>query len=360
MIVSNHAMIMSTKKDSPHPVVSQRNARGWSQAEMAERAGLPRTTLSAIESRRLTPSVTAALAVAKALDMTVESLFSPAPDSVEWAFAPEGESVRYRSARVGDRILAYPVESLAANPFPHDGVWRRDAAGSVAFSAEASETLVLACCDPASGLLAHALAREAGVRLLVLERGGLAALDLLRRGLVHLAGLHFSTEEDPDRNRELVHRELGSGHSLVRVASWEEGIALPFAERHRRLTSFANRGTAWALREPGSAARDCLDGFLGGKKNPVGRLVSGHAAVASSVRSGWAEAGVCVRLSAEEAGLAFVPLRQEALDFCVPDALLSDPRVKALLRILRSREHRRLLDELPGYDASETGTLLSA
>jgi molybdate-binding protein len=210
------------------------------------------------------------------------------------------------------------------------------------------------------GLLAHALGREAGVRLLVLERGGLAALDLLRRGLVHLAGLHFSTTDHPDRNQEIARRELGPGHHLIRVASWEEGLARPVSERRTRTSTFSTQNTTWALREPGSAARDCLDEFLGRKKTPTGRVVAGHAAVAGSIRSGWADAGVCVRLSAEEAGLAFQPLRTEALDFCLADGSLADPRVKALLRVLRSREHRRLLDELPGYDASETGEVFAS
>lgn len=350
---------MSTKKDAPHPVSLGRTAAGWSQAELAERAGIPRTTLSAIESRRLTPSVAAALAVARALGASVESLFSGGLGEATWALEPGGSRVRFCTARVGDRLLRYSVESLAANPFPHDGVWGEDAdPGPTGDPALAGDTLVLACCDPAAGLLAHALARVAGVRLLVLERGGLTALDLLRRGLVHLAGLHFSTAEDPDRNRDLVHRELGAGYSLLRAASWEEGLALPEAERGRSLASLSRSGATWALREPGSAARDCLDGFLDRKKAPPGRLVAGHRDVASAIRSGWADAGVCVRISAEEADLAFQPIRTEALDFCLPDSLLSDPRGKALLRVLRSREHRRLLSDLPGYDAGETGGLL--
>jgi hypothetical protein len=32
-----------------------------------------------------------------------------------------------------------------------------------------------------------------------------------------------------------------------------------------------------------------------------------------------------------------------------------DPRVEALLRVLRSRRYRRFLAELPGYDSSATG-----
>ncbi len=49
--------------------------RGWSQAELAQRSGISRTAVSAIEIQRLTPSVSAALALAAALECRVEDLF---------------------------------------------------------------------------------------------------------------------------------------------------------------------------------------------------------------------------------------------------------------------------------------------
>jgi molybdate-binding protein len=67
---------------------------------------------------------------------------------------------------------------------------------------------------------------------------------------------------------------------------------------------------------------------------------------------------VCVQLAADEAGLNFLPVRTEMLDFCFADSLARDPRGQALIRLMRSRSHRRLVSELPGYDARETGELL--
>ena len=79
--------------------------------------------------------------------------------------------------------------------------------------------------------------------------------------------------------------------------------------------------------------------------------------MAEAVHAGWADAGICVRLCAEDAGLKFLPMRTEALDFCFPAALQHDPRIQALIRLLRTRAYRRLVSELPGYDARETGEL---
>jgi molybdate-binding protein len=120
----------------------------------------------------------------------------------------------------------------------------------------------------------------------------------------------------------------------------------------------ARRTKCWAARETGSGARECLDELLGGRRF-AGREVGGHAAVAEAVRSGWAGAGVCVRFSAEEAGLNFLPVRTESLDFCFSTQLQHDPRIQALIRLLRSRGYRRLVSELPGYNARDTGEMLA-
>ena len=153
-------------------------------------------------------------------------------------------------------------------------------------------------------------------------------------------------------------RSLAAMCRLLRLARWETG------SRWRRTTirvsaeCVARRPLRWAAREAGSAARECLDELLGNRPFS-GREVNGHAAVAEAVRAGWAEAGVCVRFSADEAGLNFLPVRTETLDLCFPAAFQHDPRIQALVRLLRGRACRRLISELPGYNARETGEILA-
>jgi hypothetical protein len=47
------------------------------------------------------------------------------------------------------------------------------------------------------------------------------------------------------------------------------------------------------------------------------------------------------------------------LDLCFPAAFEHDPRVQALVRLLRGSACRRLISELPGYHARETGEMRS-
>jgi len=342
-------------------VAARRKARGWSQDELSVLAGVPRSSVSAIEAWRLTPSVTAAQAVAAALECRVEELFGAGTDKTAeeaaWAWGPPSGAGRFWVAEVGGRKWLFPVETLAGSSLAHDGICR-DEILLESGGWDASKTLVLAGCDPAAGLLAAEYAAASGFRLLAFTRGGSAALELLQKEVVHVAALHRSTVERPERNAETVREKLGGSYRLLRSAEWEEGIVLSAQDHTRSISACAKQVRQWAMREAGSAARECLDDLLG-KAHAPKRVMLSHQAVVEAVRGGWAEAGVCVRLCAEDAGLRFLPVRKESLDLCFSSAMERDPRVQALIRLLRSRAHRRLIDELPGYDSSHTGEMIT-
>jgi putative transcriptional regulator len=52
-----------------------RTARGLTQAELAEQLGVSRKTINTVENSVFVPSTTLALALAQALETTVEALF---------------------------------------------------------------------------------------------------------------------------------------------------------------------------------------------------------------------------------------------------------------------------------------------
>src|SRR5262245_15163657 len=218
---------MSHGRQPENSVKARRLSRGWSQAGLAERAGISRPAVSAIEMRRLVPSVTTALALARVLQCTVEELFHPrtSPTGTAWAWTPAQSTCRFWQARLAERTLLYPVEATPAGVVPHDGLCRRGKVTVTAQSA-ADSTLVMACCDPAAGLLAAEFARTTSFRLLVLPRSSGDALDLLGRRLVHVAGVHLASARARDGNGSAIRERLGAGYSLVRGARWQEGLVL--------------------------------------------------------------------------------------------------------------------------------------
>jgi putative molybdopterin biosynthesis protein len=339
----------------------RRRSRQWSQAELARRAGISRAAVSAIEIERLVPSVAAALKLAACLECTVEELFGSgrraAPN--EWAWRPRTAHSRYWRAEVGGRVLFFPCEETAAGEVTHDGVAMGDEIASIGrFTPpqDASETLVVAGCDPAAGLLASEYARQTGRRMIALCRSSGQALQLLKEGRAHVAGVHLSRAGGRRGNADIVARELGVPAVLLRLAQWEAGVAFVSAQGAKSVRALLRRRIRWIGREPGSGGRQCLDELLTHRKRPS-RIATGHRGVAEALSNGWADAGVCVRLVSEEAGLQFLSVRNENYDLSFLKSAESDPRIEALVRVVRSTAYRRLLGELPGYHVGDSGSL---
>jgi molybdate-binding protein/transcriptional regulator with XRE-family HTH domain len=333
-----------------------RRARGWSQAVLADKSGVSRTGVSAIEMGRLVPSVAAALRLAAALGESVETVFGDRREGAapKWAWEPNASETRCWQAAVNDRILAYPVELTAAGSIPHDRV-----AFDAGAAARPHRTLVIAGCDPTAGLLAHEMSERHGIRVLPLLRSSAEAVDLLRRGLVHVAGLHVTDASGHPANDISVKSSAGTGYRLIHQMQWDSGIAVGPGRRERNVSALLRANVRWVNREEGSAARRAFDVLLASRPRPSGyrHVVRDHRSVATIVSSGWAEAGMCVKPAAAEAHVRFMPLQTEAYELCVPDGLFGDPRIDALVATLQSISYRALIADVPGCVSRDTGTV---
>lgn len=357
MILSYPDTIMADML-SHNRVRAYRQQRHWSQAELANRAGISRAAVSAIEMDRLVPSVAAALSLAAVFGCKVEDLFGLAPAGQSepcWAWPPASNSCRFWLAQVRGRLLRYPAEPTAVGVVAHDGIQQQDTLQTFG-EVNPATTLILACCDPAAGLLATEYTRTSGFRIIVLPRPSGQALSLLSQGLVHAAGVHFATDEEPDGNTRAVRDTVGGGHSLLRVARWQEGLTIAASAQIDSVGDALRSRLRWVGREAGSAARRCLDELLEGRTSPR-RIAHDHRGVADAVRCGWADVGVCHRLACEEAGLQFLGVRREHFDLSFPSSEQGDPRIAALIDVVRSPAYRRLMSDLPGYDTTDTGEL---
>jgi molybdate-binding protein len=210
-----------------------------------------------------------------------------------------------------------------------------------------------------AGLIVHEMAARHGIRVVPLLRSSGEALDLLRRGLVHVAGLHLTDAAGQPANHQSVKATLGGGYRLLHQMQWETGIAVVGSRTERTAEALLRANVRWVNREEGSAARRAFDTLLASRRRPSGysHVVRDHRAVAATISSGWAEAGICVKPAAADARLRFIPLLQEAYELCVPDALLDDARVSALVNTLQGTGYRRLLADVPGCVSRETGSI---
>jgi molybdate-binding protein len=324
--------------------------------------------------------VAAALSLADVLECSVEELFgvgsAPADSPSQWAWPPSPPggaggtnfTLRYWCGKVAGRTMFYPVEATPLGELPHDGMatlaspplpLKGRGPGSEKSSEDrlAEKTLVMAGCDPAAGLLARLYEQTTGFRMLVFTRSSRQALELLQQGLVHVAGVHLASADQHDGNAAAVRQIVSQPATLLRVTEWEDGIAVgPGIRTASTVRGLLRNRLTWIGREPGSGARQCLDELLDDRPSPR-RIARDHRGVAEAVRCGWADAGVCLRLVAEEAGLRFLPIRNEGYDLCYTSAVAGDPRVQSLVRVVQSHEFRQLVSELPGYDSRSAGDL---
>lgn len=359
-IIAYDDRIMSRPQAFGNRVKALRAAQGWSQAELAQRAGISRAGVSAIEADRLVPSVAAALALARVLQSSVEEIFGGQKAlggaSFPWAWEPGAPNCRFWAAEVAGQGWRFPAESDVLILHAHDGVASPGTVLPGPFAAS-ERTLVIATCDPAARWLAQEYERQTGFRMLVLGRSSQQALELVNQGQAHAAGIHWADARDPHGNAgAMAKRGMLDDFMLLHVADWEDGLALRRDSGIRSARQAVKSRSRWIGRMPGAGARRCQDHLLGDRKAPS-KVARDHRGVVEAIRAGWADVGVCVRLASEEGRLDFITVSTESYDVCYRASLADDPRLRALQTVVRSAAYRAMLADLPGYDPRRAGEL---
>ena len=365
-----------------------RQARGFSQQQLASMARVSRQAVSAVESGHSDPSLRVALALAQALGLSVEELFGPgepaSPVAAVSVTPLRGRTDRVALAQVGERFVALPLRGDTGTGLgflPAGGLANpaNFAVSATAGSANGKDdagleliavrpigpprpTLVVAGCDPALPLLATPLALlDPPVAFAWWPCGSAAALRLARQGLVHVAGVH--TQGDSIEAAE----PIPAGAGVVGFTAWREGLAVrpDLKPVVTGLDAIARLRLRIVNREPGAEARRLLDaeclrlGLDGGDLPGYGTQAAGHLQVASAVAAGLAEAGVASEPAARAYGLAFVPLAEERFSLVIPGEHAASREVQALLKVLSSPWLLAQLASLPGYDAATCGDRLT-
>ena len=83
-----------------------------------------------------------------------------------------------------------------------------------------------------------------------------------------------------------------------------------------------------------------------------------HMAVAASVASDSADAGMGVLSAAQAMGLDFIPVGVEEYDFAIQQSFLDLPHVKAFIEILKSEDFQNRINELGGYEFTKAGEIV--
>lgn len=328
-------------------VRTARKAAGWTQAELAARAGVSRQLVAAVEAGRHLPRIDAGAALADALGVSVEALLAPLPPAADPVVGdPPAAGTPVRLGRVGDRLVCAPAPTDAGDAWGvADAVVE---AGGLARLPGREPGAVVAGCDPAIGL-AGTLATERGRRVVAVNASTALALEALADGRAHAAVVHGPADALPAPPEGMAVRRLG-------LARWQVGLAAPGRARAGwAVEALAGRRRV-IQRDPGAGSQRALERAVAaaGGALPPGPVARGHLDAARRAAARGLVA-VTIEPAARAVGLAFHPLETHIAQLWVVAAHASEPGVAAFVEALAAPALQRRLAAIGGYDLAGCG-----
>lgn len=356
-----------------------RKRRGMAAADLAQRIGVSRQTVYAIEAGSYVPNTEVALNLARVLEVTVDDLFSLRTDTeaplestpveiLSGTKTSKGHPVRL--CQVGAKLVGIPVQTTPYFMPEADGIIADSPSSVMAFDAAEGPVrkLVLAGCDPATELLSRMVERISGVEIVSAAASSRLALNWLSEGKVHIAGSHLEDPATGEFNLPYLRKHFPKeDFAVVTFARWEEGFVVAPGNPKKvvQIENLGRRGVRFVNREPGSGSRGLMDRLLGAagldptKIQGYENIAFGHLAAAWLVFRGEADVCVATRSAAHTFGLDFVPLHEERYDLVMRRATMGQPAVQAFLDVLQRSALRRKLEVLAGYDTAQTGSVVA-
>ncbi|MFQ5656628.1 MAG: substrate-binding domain-containing protein [Candidatus Methylomirabilales bacterium] len=222
--------------------------------------------------------------------------------------------------------------------------------------------------DPSLGILHELYVRyRPSTSLFFATVGSSAGIKSVRDGVADLALAHLLDPATGEYNLPYLRKILPSGATAVSLFYRELGLVVrpenPLGLR--TVADLVRTGLRIINRQKGSGTRAYLDqelSRLGIDPNQIhgyDRHVVTHLEVGLKILRGEADTGLATRSAARLVGLDFTPLTRERFDILIARDHFFSPGVQGLLGIVGSREFRTRVETLGGYDASESGRIIS-
>jgi putative molybdopterin biosynthesis protein len=211
--------------------------------------------------------------------------------------------------------------------------------------------------DPALEELAG-LAHDEGLYIHATNPGNIAGLLALSSNACHAAPLVLPARSPLTSYKSHIKIPDDSELAFIHVATIEIGIV----SRDGLNVSDLTRARFINTRKD-TPSRTVLDTLLASEGiDPF--QVSGYLqevhdspAVAAAIRNGFADAGICTSSIASANGLRFVPVAYEDYELAVRRELLTDPRIRMLITLIRSPTYHAMLRKIGGYTTETTGMI---
>ena len=210
--------------------------------------------------------------------------------------------------------------------------------------------------------------RAKGPRIELQFRGSLDCLASLARSQCDFAGFHIP-ELANSKNLLLRYRNWLKPRSekLIEFVTRQQGliVAKGNPKQIRQLKDLTKQDVQFVSRQQGSGTRLLLDMLLD-RDHIEQKRIQGiqheeftHAAVAATVASGKADAGMGIEAAARQFDLEFVPIASERYFLTAYQNSMRQSTFQEFISAIKSNEFKNIIARLPGYDASHAGEFKS-
>ncbi|GLS82153.1 helix-turn-helix transcriptional regulator [Paraferrimonas haliotis] len=229
--------------------------------------------------------------------------------------------------------------------------------------------LITGSSDPLMEFIVSNLMQQVGNKGLVSYSGtgSRQGLALLSRHYADICCVHWGLSEE----RDIRHPALLQGYQnhqqwiMLHAFKRQYGLAVTptLYEQCQELDTIAAQPWRWVERQEGSGSRQHMKHWLQlqhRKYQDLNRVDTAYSEqqLAGMIASGAADIGFCCQSSANQFGLAFVPLMQESFDLVMPQSFYFRQLVQAMFEQLASAKVRAKADAYGGYDFAESGRLI--
>jgi molybdate-binding protein/DNA-binding transcriptional regulator YhcF (GntR family) len=268
--------------------------------------------------------------------------------------------------------MGYSPEEVEAAFHLHISRWREERIESAEAYVNESKhidtqntILVVGSNDMALDLLMSLFReRSPAIEVEVAHAGSLGGLIALQEERAHLAGIHLLDDESGEYNypyikRILPGRELAVLHLVYRMQGLMFAAGNP--KQIKGLDDLLRKDIKFINRQRGSGTRVLLDfklrqmGVLSNKIKGYEDKVDSHLAVALAIKHGRADVGLGIEGAARSCEIDFLPLLRERYDLVMTKQSYQSRLFAPLLEIVISKEYRDVVNQVGGYDTSQTG-----
>lgn len=196
--------------------------------------------------------------------------------------------------------------------------------------------------------------------------GSMAGLTALRRGESDLAGAHLLDPESGEYNISYLKKYFkGEKIALINLVYREQGLYLKKGnpKNIKGIKDLLKEDISYINRQRGAGTRVLFDYLL--EKNKIDPAeIAGyekeeytHIAAAAAVGRGSADAALGIRAAAEVMDVDFIALAEEKYDLILKAENLDDPKIKELIKLIKSKKIKAQIEALGGYQTKDTGKI---